>query len=59
MTYMIILQDSNVLGTCFGELKYWVHDGPMSIGSINSQGKIQEIVRGDLINGKFKERENV
>jgi hypothetical protein len=48
MKYMIILQDSKVVGTCFGHLKFWLHDGAMSVGWITSQGKMQEIHCGQL-----------
>ena len=46
------------MGTCFGELKFWIHDGAISIGSIDSQGTIREIHRGELVDGKFEEQDN-
>jgi hypothetical protein len=42
MKYMIILQD-RVIGTCFGDLKLLFHDGAISVGWINCQGKMQAI----------------
>jgi len=56
--YMIILQDTNVIGTCFSDSKFWLHDGAISVGWITSQGKVQEIHRGTLVNGHFDLQDN-
>jgi hypothetical protein len=58
MKYMIILQDSKVVGTCFGHLKFWLHDGPTSVGWIDRGGGMQEIHRGQLVNGHFDPQGN-
>jgi hypothetical protein len=39
MKYMIILQDRRVIGTRFGHLKLLFHDGAISVGWMNCQGK--------------------
>jgi hypothetical protein len=54
MKYMIILQDGNVIGMCFGGLKYALYDGDMSIGVIDYQGAIREMHSGRLLNGRFE-----
>ena len=59
MTYLIIVQDSKVVGTCFNDFKCWLHDGAVSVGWINSQGRMQEIRHGELANGKFNPQDNV
>jgi len=53
MTYLIIVQDSKVTATCFSDHKCWLHDGAVSVGWINSQGRMQEIHHGELVNGHF------
>jgi hypothetical protein len=58
MTYLIFVQDSDVMGTCFGDLKFWMHDGAISISSIDSQGTIREMHRGELVNGHFEVQDN-
>jgi hypothetical protein len=55
---MILLQDSNVLGLCFGELKYAVYDGDMSIAFIDHQGAIREVHSGQLISGRFEKQDD-
>jgi hypothetical protein len=59
MKYMIILQDTRVIGTCFGHIKFWLEDGAIGVGWINSQGKVQEMHCGQLVKGKFDPRDNV
>lgn len=58
MKYMVIIQDSNVIGMCFGEIKFAVYDGDMSIGIIDHQGRLREIHTGQLINGRFEKQED-
>jgi hypothetical protein len=58
MKYMIILQDRRVIGTCFGDIKLLFHDGAISVGWINVQGKMQEIHCGQLVNGHFEPQDN-
>jgi hypothetical protein len=57
MKYMIILQDSNVLGTCFSDFQIWLHDGTISVAWINSQGKMLDVRRGQLVDGHFDAQE--
>jgi hypothetical protein len=59
LTYVIILQGGKVTATCFSDHKCWLHDGAISIGWINSQGKIQEMHHGELVNGKITTQDNV
>ena len=59
MKYMIILQDSRVIGTCFGHIKFWLEDGAIRVGWIHSQGKVQETHCGQLVKGKFDPQDNV
>ena len=59
MTYLIIVQDSKVIATCFSDHKCWLHDGAVSVGWINSQGRMQEIHHGELANGKFNPQDDV
>ena len=53
MQYMIIIQDSKVVGTCFGHIRCAVRDGATSVGLMNSQGKMLEMHCGQLVNGHF------
>ena len=53
MKYMVILKDRNVIGTCFGGLKFWARDGAMSIAWLDSQGNMKEMHRGQLVGGHF------
>jgi hypothetical protein len=58
MKYMILLQDSNVVGLCFGELKYALYDGDMSIAFIDHQGAIREMHSGRLLGGRFEKQDD-
>jgi hypothetical protein len=58
MKYMILLQDSNVVGMCFGDLKYTLYDGDMSIAFIDHQGTIGEMHSGRLISGRFEKQDD-
>ena len=58
MTYMIVIQDNKVMGTCFADLQFWLHEGAMSIGWITSQGRMKEIHHGEFVGGHFKVHDN-
>jgi hypothetical protein len=53
MRYMIVIQDSRIMGTCFGNLKLLFHDGDISVALIDSRGVMQEIHSGLLVNGRL------
>ena len=58
MKYMILLQDSNVVSMCFGDLKYTLYDGDMSIAFIDHLGAIREMHSGRLISGRFQKQDD-
>lgn len=52
--YVIVLQDGNVLATCFDERAITLYDGAISIGAMSPKGELHGLHGGKLVNGEFK-----
>jgi len=53
MSYMLLIQNDRLMPDCFGRVRFWIHDGPLKLYRVNSDGKIIEAGEGTVISGKF------
>jgi hypothetical protein len=58
LSYMIVIQNSQIMPDCFRLAKFPIHNGTISVWKISSEGKVIDLSEGTIINGKFHKAED-
>jgi hypothetical protein len=58
MFYVLLVQDGRVMPDCFPNAAgFKIHDGPLKIHKLRSDGIVTELMEGTVISGKFHDDE--